>query len=602
MSAADNKRFLTNIRMDEDREASFKPFRMGMMLRLWKLTRPYGRSRNVLLVLVVLRSIQLTGLVALIPAIVKGPVAHGSGRGILLGALAMLGVAALTQLTMYWRSLLALQIGEATMHDMRGSIFGHLQSLSMDYFDRTRLGRIISRITSDVEAVRAGVQDVVFIALVALGQMIVAAAFMLWYDWVLFLVVLALAPALYLINRHFRIQLTEVTRSVQESFSRVTATLAESVSGIRVTQSFVRQDVNAQMFQDLVVDHSQYNMAVSRTIATFLPLLDLNSQLFIVILMVLGGWRVIHGATAVEDVIGFLLMIGQFFSPVTILGRLYTQAMTAMAGSERVFHLLETRPAFEDRRAAADLPPIAGRIEFRDLSFAYQPERPVLRGIRFTAEPGQTIALVGQTGSGKTTIVNLLARFYLPTSGQLLIDGHDVRDIRAGSLHRQTGIVLQQNFLFSGTVLDNIRFGRPEATDDEIADAARRLGCHDIFESMPEGLRTQVGERGGNLSLGQRQLVCFARAIVAQPRLVLLDEATSSVDALTEVRIQQALEVLLRGRTSFVVAHRISTIRHADLVLVLDRGEIVERGTHAELLDLNGVYARLHTQFIRTVE
>jgi ATP-binding cassette subfamily B protein len=298
----------------------------------------------------------------------------------------------------------------------------------------------------------------------------------------------------------------------------------------------------------------------------------------------------------------FFFMVPFFFGPITMIGRQYNMALTAMAGAERVFALLDSEPERLDDADAQDPPAIEGRVEFRDLGFEYAEGTPVLHGIGFTAEPGQTVALVGHTGSGKSTITNLIAKFYLPTSGELLIDGTDIRKIRGRALMRQVGIVSQQNFLFTGSVMDNIRIGRGDASDEEVVEAARRLDCLDLYESMPQGLQTQVGERGGNLSLGQRQLVCFTRAMLADPRILILDEATSSVDTMTEARIQKALATLLHGRTSFVVAHRLSTVRHADVVLVLDGGEIIERGTHAELLARAGTYANLYRQFIHASE
>jgi ABC-type multidrug transport system fused ATPase/permease subunit len=337
-------------------------------------------------------------------------------------------------------------------------------------------------------------------------------------------------------------------------------------------------------------------------------LLELNSQFFVAILLLFGGWRVFHGDMDVSALIQFFFLANFFFSPIATLGNQYNQALVAMAGAERVFRLIDAKPDWEDDPAAVDLPrppaqadrnPVGARVELRNLSFGYMPEKLVLHGINFTAEPGQTVALVGHTGSGKSSIINLVAKFYLPTSGALLIDGHDIRSLTGQSLHRQMGMVQQQNFLFSGTVLDNIRLSRPEATDVEIREAARQLDCLDIFENLPQGLFTEVGERGSALSVGQRQLVCFTRALLADPRIVILDEATSSIDALTEERLQKALVALLRGRTSFIVAHRLSTIRHADQVLVLDQGRIMEQGRHEELLKLGGHYAELYQQFVQ---
>jgi ATP-binding cassette subfamily B protein len=503
---------------------------------------------------------------------------------------------------MHFRQRLALELGEAVVCDLRNALFAHIQRMPMSWFHRTKVGRIISRMISDIEDVRIGVQEVLFVSLVQLGQMAVATAFMIWYDWKLFLIVLGLAPVIWAINHHFHRKLSKALRAMRESYSRVTATLAESVIGIRVTQGFVRQEENARIFHDLVSDHSHNNAVVMKTNGLFVPLLDLNNQFFIAVLLLVGGYWALSGdqATGVGDLVGFMFMANMFFSPISNLGNQYNQAMTAMAGAERLFALLDTPPEWCDPPNAVTLSGMHGRVEFKALTFGYDPQRPVLHDINFVAEPGQTIALVGHTGSGKTSIINLIGKFYLPTSGELLIDGRDIRTIATDSIHRHLGIVLQQNFLFHGTVAENIRIGKPDATDEEVIDAARRLDCLDLLESLPDGFHTEVGERGGNLSLGQRQLICFARALLADPRILILDEATSSIDAHTEARLQAALAILLRQRTSFIVAHRLSTIRHADLVLVLDHGHIVERGRHADLLANDGVYARLYERFIQS--
>jgi ATP-binding cassette subfamily B protein len=593
-------RTLTRLDRHEEREPDERPLELGLIMRLFSYTRPYARKRNGLLVAVILRSIQMPALTWLVAAIIRGPIAGGDGRGIVIGVLAFLALAVSTQVVMHFRQRLALELGEAVVFDLRNEIFARLQSLPMSFFGRTKLGRIISRMSSDVEDVRVGIQEVLFVSLVLLGQMSVAAAFMLWYDAKLFLLVLGLAPVLWLINYYFRRKMSTALRLLRESFSRVTATLAESVNGIRVTQGFVRQDVNAQMFGELIADHAEYNATVNRTQGFFLPLLDLNNQFFVAALLLVGGYQVLRpgSTTDVGNLVGFLFMSTVFLSPITQLGNQYNQALTAMAGAERVFSLLDTKPDWVEPESAAALESIRGQVEFRDLSFGYDPERLVLHEINFTARPGETIALVGHTGGGKTSIVNLIAKFYLPTTGQLLIDGVEIRQIKSESLHRQIGIVLQNNFLFSGTVLDNIRVGRPAASDEDVIDAVRRLDCLDLIESLPDGFHTQVGERGNSLSLGQRQAICFARAMLADPRILILDEATSSVDTITEARIQRALRVLLEGRTSFVIAHRLSTIRHADQVLVLDHGRIIERGNHTSLVAADGHYADLYRRFV----
>jgi ATP-binding cassette subfamily B protein len=595
---------ITRLRHDLDREPDARPLDFGLIRRLLSYTRPYAAKRNWLLLTVVIRAIQLPCVAWVIGAVINGPIAHGAPlSAVLAGAAGFLALALFTQVNFHFRQRLALELGEAVVHDLQQEIFSHLQTMPMSFFNRTKIGRIISRVTSDCEAMRIGVQDVLFVTLVGLGQMVVSAAFMLYYDRVMFGVVAAMTPVMWGLNRYFRRRLSRAYRDVQESFSRVTSTLAESVTGIRVTQGFVREELNAKLFGNLVRDHARYNMRATRTAGVFLPLLEFNSQFFIAALLLVGGYRVLNPAVHMTtgDLIQFFFLANIFFNPIQMLGNQYNQALTAMAGAERVFHLLDTPAEWSEPAAAVHLPPLRGRVEFERLSFGYDPDRNVLHDISFVAEPGQTVALVGHTGSGKTSMISLIARFYLPTQGRVLIDGYDTRSIAADSLHYQMGIVLQHNFLFTGTVLDNIRVGRPAARDEDVLAAVERLGCLDLFEGLREGFQTAVGERGGRLSLGQRQLVCFARAMLADPRILILDEATSSVDTLTEVRIQVALRKLLVGRTSFVVAHRLSTIRDADLVLVLDQGRIVERGTHTGLIARGGTYAGLSRQFLESL-
>jgi len=596
-------RTLTQLSRLEEREPDQRPLDFRLIARLFQYTRPYASMRNWLCIWVIVRSIQLPVLTWVIAVVINGPIQRRDGVGVIWGAAAFTALALSTQWVMHYRQLYALQLGEAVVRDLRIALFTHLQRMPMSFFHRTKVGRIISRMTSDIEDVRVGVQEVLFVSLVQVGQMAVAATFMLYYDRFLFLIVLGLAPVLWAINHVFHRKLSESLRAMRDSFSRVTATLAESVLGVRVTQGFVRQDENARLFRELATDHSGYNYSVLRTYGLFQPLVDLNNQLFIAILLLVGGARALapEHATQLGDLVGFLFMANMFLSPISNLGTQYNQALTAMAGAERLFNVLDSPPEWCDRPDAVELKRIRGRVAFERVSFAYEPERPVLREIEFVAEPGQTIALVGHTGSGKTTIINLIAKFYLPNSGRVLIDEFDITDVSADSLHRQLGMVVQQNFLFSGTVADNIRVGRPDASDADLVDVLRRLDAEDLIESLPDGLETLVGERGVGISSGQRQLVCFARALLADPRILILDEATSSVDSMTESRIQRALEVLLAGRTAFVVAHRLSTIRNADQVLVLDHGRIVERGTHYELLAAAGVYASLYRRFAQCV-
>ena len=582
---------VTNVAREEDREQ--RPLDLGIIRRLFRYTRPHTRLRNILFLLVALRALQLPLGTWAIAAIISGPIAHHDAGGLALGVLAYLALAASTELGFVFRIRLALRLGERVVHDLRDEIYAHLLRLPMSFFARTPSGRLLARITSDVETVRLGVQDVAFVSIVSLGNLLVSAALMLAYDWQLFLIVAVMAPGLWSILRRFRTRLSRAYRSQQESFSRVTAKLTESVGGIREIQGFSREDVNGGLFRQLIHDHGRINMEAARHSAVFQPLLEFNGQLFLALLLIIGGYRALVGDLPLQTLIQFLFLSNTFFGSIPHLGTQYNQALGAMAGAERIFTLLDARPEWEDAPDATPLLALRGKIEFRAVTFGYSAENPVLRDVSFTVAPGQTVALCGPTGSGKSTVVNLVAKLYLANAGTIRIDDRDLMGVTSHSLHRQIACVTQENFLATGTVLDNVRVGRPQATEAEIREAARRLDVLDLIAALPDGLQTTVGEKGVGLSLGQRQVICFLRALCADPAILMLDEATSSVDTLTEQRLKNALARLVAGRTSLIVAHRLSTIRHADQVLVLDHGRIVERGTHEQLLASGGRYAAM---------
>ncbi|HEY1480599.1 MAG TPA: ABC transporter ATP-binding protein [Gaiellales bacterium] len=490
-------------------------------------------------------------------------------------------------------------VGRKVLSDLRVELFTHIQRLELGYFERERAGRIISRLTNDVDALEDLVTDGVTTTLRNSLLLVGTAVALVILDWRLALATLVVFPPMAAATIVFRVRSSRANRVMRERLADVTATLAEDLAGVRVVKEFDRNVRSAESFDET---SRTYRAANGRTVwlnAWYFPFVELLSVFGIAIVLTYGGYLTFEGDLSVGTLFAFVIYLQNFFDPVQALSLVYNTYLAATAALNRIFDVLDTEPELSDEPGAIALARIDGLVELDDVRFGYGDGPDVLHGLTLVAEPGQTVALVGHTGAGKSTIVKLLARFYDPRSGVVRIDGHDVRTVQAATLRRQLGIVPQESFLFAGTIAENIAYARPDATRGDVEDAARAVGADRFVEQLPDGYDTPVAERGSALSAGERQLVALARAFLADPRILVLDEATSSVDIATERQIGEAIRTLLEGRTSFVVAHRLSTIRSADTIVVLEEGRVVEQGAHDALIALGGRYAALYEDWAR---
>ena len=485
-------------------------------------------------------------------------------------------------------------ISQRALQQLRHDLFAHLQTLPMRYFDKNPAGELMSRLTNDIEAINPAVSQNVTTLLAGALSLVGILVAMFVLDFWLALASLIVVPIMFWFTNFIARYTRRGFRMLQKDVGRLNAVMEEAISGQRVIQAFRRNDSMLSVFRS--GNQAAYEAGVYANTYGFMlmPLTAALGNLFVIVLAGLGGWLALQGLVSVGIIATFISYGQNFVNPLRALANMYNAIQAALAGAERVFAVLDARAELDEAAVVEDSWKLRGNVRFESVDFEYEPGVPVLRGMSLEAQPGQMIALVGPTGAGKTTIINMLTRFYEIKSGRITVDGRDVRDIPKAALRRQLGLVLQDTFLFSGTVLDNIRFGRLNATDEECVEAARVADADHFIRLLPQGYQTELSERAGNLSQGQRQLLSIARAVLANPGILILDEATSSVDTRTEARIQQALLRLMRGRTSFVIAHRLSTIRDADQVLVIDGGHVVERGTHTQLLTVRGVYYKLY--------
>ncbi len=494
----------------------------------------------------------------------------------------------------YVQRFLISWLGAQLDRNMRQDIFSHLQRLSLTFYAKREVGSVVSRATNDIdkitELITSGVANVVADILTLVGIIIIMLSMNWWLSLITFSIIPLMIVFLYIWGRRVR----RVYRETRKTIASVSAKMEESVSGMKEIQSFSKEGATRQEFRRINESNMQANVQAGQVMSAFWPAVSVFTAIGNFLVLWFGGNAVMEGTLSVGLLFGFMSYIGRFFMPIQDLSGFWNSVQSALAAAERVFDIMDTPRGISDKPGAEEMPRIDGRITYEDLSFRYEDDTPVLKDINLVIEPNTTVALVGPTGVGKTTMINLLYRFYDPKKGAVKVDGHDVREIQLASLRGQMAVVLQDNFLFSGSIMENIRYGNLGASDEEIIEVAKTVGAHDFIMKLPEGYETDVRERGGRLSVGQRQLISLARALMADPRILIMDEATSSIDAYTELIIQKALENVFRNRTSIIIAHRLSTVRNSDMIVVLREGGIAEKGSHDELIKIDGLYKQLY--------
>lgn len=595
---ADNDNIFDVEEEQEEQEATKMPFNRKYFVRMMGYLKPYLRQTTIAGVLVFIGTV--VNLAE--PVLMKHAVDNGITKGNMTILNQVLVALVALRLVAWVASRRQIRImnytGQHILYDLRQQLFDHIQKLSFNFYDSRPVGKIMSRITNDVntmgEMINSGMINIVSQGISLVGIVII----MLTMHARLAILAFLVLPPLILLFLNRQSSLEGLWLKVRKAVSNINAHLNETLTGIKVIQAFSRQQINSEKF-DRINNANKHSYMQAVTIEfLFWPIIDVVAAAGTCLVIWFGAKEVISGALSLGTLMAFLTFLQKFWAPVNTFSRVYSQLLSAMASAERVFEFLDSQPLVVDAPDAVELPVIQGDIRFEGVSFGYQADKPVLHDVSFAVKAGQTIALVGPTGAGKSTIINLVARFYDPTAGRIMVDGHDLTKVTLASLRSQLGIVLQDTFIFSGTVKENIEYGRLGAALEQIEAAALAANAHGFITKMDKGYETETEERGNTLSTGQRQLLAFARALLADPRILILDEATSSIDTETEKLIQSALQQLLKDRTSFVIAHRLSTIRSADLIMVIDDGRIIESGTHAELLAKKGTYWRLHdTQY-----